>query len=101
VSEPTASTALIASGPPPWPRSEISRHTARNRGRPTGGDASAPSVMSSPADRPLPRPMSMATAMSVARSVVSGSSAYDRPRMTIDGTATARLPYRSMALPAG
>src|SRR5674536_242506 len=59
-------TAAMASGPSALPESDRRRQPARNFVRPLVGDASEPSVMTTPDEMPLPRPRRQATAMIVA-----------------------------------
>src|SRR5215216_5926067 len=83
----TADMALMMSGPPALPRSLHSRQPPRNWARPRLGDASAPRVITMPAERPLPKPIRAATAAMAAGVAVSGNSKMPAPRMIKEGAA--------------
>ena len=54
-----------------------------------------------PDPMPLPKLMTMATTVSPTIPPVSGRTAIAPPRTSIDGTATASLPCRSITFPDG
>ena len=97
----TPATTETTTGPSALPVSLISRHIDRKRRRLSGGATSAPSVMTMPDPMPLPKLITMATTVSPTSPPVSGSTAIAAPRTSMEGTATASLPWRSITFPDG
>ena len=97
----TALTALISSGPAAAPESLHSRQPPMNWARSATGAASAPSVITTPAEIPLPRPIRAATRPTPSGLSVSVSSRNPSPSTSMAGTATNTRPNRSMIAPPG
>src|SRR5699024_3224770 len=97
----TAVTAELSSGPLSIPASESNLQRAKNLGRPTVGESSAPRVITIPAPKPLPRPIKNAPIISHAPEVVNGMTAQPMVSPVRQETATTRRPLRSMIDPAG
>src|SRR5699024_471107 len=97
----TAVTAEMSNGPLSIPASDSSLHSAKNFGRPTVGEYSAPKVMTMPAPKPFPKPIRKAPTISHTLVVVNGMTAQPMASPVRHATATTLRPLRSIIDPAG